>query len=358
MNLLVFNLATDADDPILGFTTAWICALAARAARIFVVTMRTGRVEVPPNVIVYSVGAEKSYSRPRRVVEFYRRLGGILGAEKVDVCFSHMAPIFTVLAAPLLRERGIPSVTWYAHPTLTWTLRLAHRLSDRMATSVPTAYPYTRDKLVVLGQGIDTELFAPAGSPPDHPPVVLCAGRLSPVKDHPTLLEATARLRRQCAHPFQVTILGAPARPGDAGYVRSLQERVRALGLGGIVRFEPPVPQAAMPAWYRRCTVHVNLTPTGFGDKVAWEAMACGRPSLAANAGFRETFGTYADRLVFRHGDPEDLAARLQEILALAPAGRDRMGLYLRERVVSLHGLAGLADRLMTLFTSLAEKAA
>jgi hypothetical protein len=30
MRLLLFNLATDADDPILGFTTRWICALAER----------------------------------------------------------------------------------------------------------------------------------------------------------------------------------------------------------------------------------------------------------------------------------------------------------------------------------------
>ena len=25
-----------------------------------------------------------------------------------------------------------------------------------------------------------------------------------------------------------------------------------------------------LPAWYRKCTIHVNLTPTGFGDKVTW----------------------------------------------------------------------------------------
>src|SRR5436305_10776011 len=108
MRLLLFNLATDADDPILGFTTRWVWALAKQAEFIHVITMRAGRFDLPGNVRVYSVGKEKGYSEPRRVVEFYKILTRILREDRVDVCFSHMIPLFTVLAGPILKMNGIP----------------------------------------------------------------------------------------------------------------------------------------------------------------------------------------------------------------------------------------------------------
>src|SRR5713101_9840351 len=115
MRLLMFNLAMDTDDPILGFATRWIAALARRVESIQVITMRAGRVEVPENVRVCSVGKERGYSEPRRAVEFYRHLIRVVRTDRIDVCFSHMIPIFTVLAAPIAKARGIPIVTWYAH---------------------------------------------------------------------------------------------------------------------------------------------------------------------------------------------------------------------------------------------------
>ena len=351
MRLLLFNLATDLDDPILGFTTHWIHALAQRVELIHVITMRTGRVDVPDNVRVYSVGKERSYSEPRRAVEFYRALLHVLQSDKIDVCFSHMMPIFSVLAGPVLQAKRVPIITWYAHPSLTRILKLAHYFSTRMVTSVPTAYPYRQDKLIAVGQGIDIDLFSPDGDVSFKPPsVILCAGRLSPVKDHPTLLKAVQLLKQRWNQPFQVVILGALGGPKDKPYVESLCRMVEELGLTDTVRFEPPLPMVDMPCWYRRCTVHVNLTPTGFGDKVALEAMSCGRPCLVANAGFRETLGKYVGCLLFRYGDPEDLAQRLAWICALPESNRVSIGGYLREQIIRMHSLNGLADRLVAVF--------
>jgi glycosyltransferase involved in cell wall biosynthesis len=351
MRLLLFNLATDADDPILGFTTRWIQALAKRVEFTHVITMRAGRIEVPENVLVYSVGKEKGYSEPRRAVEFYRHLFYILREDRIDACFSHMIPIFTVLAAPVLKVKKISIVTWYAHPSLTWVLKLAHHLSDRMVASVATAYPYRKDKLVVVGQGIDTDLFYPDGSPLEEPPMILCVGRLSPVKDHPTLIRAAALLRERWGKPFRVVILGEAAGPKDEPYVRSLNQLVEELNLQDIVSFHPAVSQSALPNWYRRCTVHVNLTPTGFGDKVAWEAMACAKPCLLANEGFRETLGEYSNILFFRYKDSIDLASKLSLILDLPFPEQECIGQYLRERVVQLHSLDKLVMRLTNVFS-------
>jgi glycosyltransferase involved in cell wall biosynthesis len=351
MRLLLFNLATDPGDPILGFTTGWIRALAERVEFINVISMRVGQVDVPANVRVYSVGKEKGYSELRRTIEFYRHLLRILREDHIDACFSHMIPLFTVLAAPMLKANRIPVVTWFAHPSVTRTLKLAHRLSNRMVTGIEASYCYKHDKLKVIGHGVDTKFFSPEGNVfPEQLPTILCFGRLSPVKDHPTLLKAASLLRERWRQAFRLVIIGEAAVPRDESYVRMLHKKVNDLGLEGIVHFERPVPVELMPVWYRTSAVYVNLTPAGFVDKVALQAMSCGTPCVVANVGFRETLGKYSGLLLFNHGDADSLATKLMGILALSAKDRNEVGCYLRDQLVQLHSLDGLADRLVKIF--------
>lgn len=344
MNLLLFNLMTDIDHPILGFTTQWIRALATRVRSIEVITMRTGRVEVPQNVRVHSVGAERGLSEPRRIIEFYRLIFGILRRGRIDGCFAHMIPEFAILAGPILRAKRIPLVTWYAHPSLQWRVKLAHLFSNRMVASLPNAYPWKKDKLTVIGQGIDMGLFSPNGCRPEED-MILCVGRVSAVKNHDTLLRAAALLRR----PARVVILGKTAGAEDEAHLAKLRRLADELGIADRIRFEPGVPPVQLPRWYRRCAVHVNLTPAGFGDKVAWEAMACGRPCVVANDDFTETLGRHAGDLLFRVNDPVDLAGKLDGLLERTAVDRSSIGAYLREQVERLHSLPRLAERILEL---------
>lgn len=349
MRLLVFNLVTDRDDPILGFATSWVEAIAAACDRVDVVTMRAGRYDLPENVAVFSAGKERGYSEPRRVLEFYRALGSLLRTNRYDGCFAHMMPLFAAMGAPLLKAAGVPVILWYAHPSLTPTLRIAHRLSDRVVTSIPGAYPYRTDKLLAIGQGIDTRVFSPAPEETDSAEqVIVCAGRLAPVKDHPTLLRAV-RLLTAAGRVVRLKIVGGGGTASDQAYIADLQSLAERLGLAEITEFAGAVPVPGTAEWYRRAVVHVNLTPRGFGDKVALEAMACGCPSIVANSGFRETLGKYADLLMFRPSDPSDLASRLGNILDLEVAERKAVGGYLRAQVQRLHSLDRLADRIVSL---------
>ena len=340
--LLLFNLATDVKHPVLGFTTQWIREIAERVECVHVITMQAGEIDVPPNVSVYTVGRELGYSEPRRLFEFYRLLFHILRNERIDGCFSHMITIFSVLAGPVLRLKRIPLVTWYAHPSLTPTLKLAHYASNRMVTSLPKAYPYKTDKLAVIGQGIDTSIFSPGNGTADEQ-TILCVGRLSRVKNHPTLLRAYSMISTR----FPLVILGATTGDEDEAYLEELWTLITELKLGDRVRIEKPVPPTELPAHFRRCVLHVNLTPAGFGDKVAWEAMACGRPCLVGNEDFRETLGRCQDELLFNCLDPAGLASKMQMLLAKTPAQREEIGLYLRSQVERLHSLPRLAEQVL-----------
>jgi glycosyltransferase involved in cell wall biosynthesis len=212
-----------------------------------------------------------------------------------------------------------------------------------MVTSLPHAYPYRKGKLSVIGQGIDTALFAPSPTTVASDDLILCAGRISRVKNHPALLRAVASLRI----PFRLVILGATAGADDEIYARELKQLASELGLDGSVTFANPVPRGELPDHYRRCAVHVNLTPTGFGDKVAWEAMSCGRPCLVANDDFRETLGGHAGELLFRNGDAIELAQKLVALLAKSSSERAAIGADLRAQVERLHSLPRLAERIL-----------
>lgn len=352
MRVLLLNYAMDIDNPFWGFATRWVEELARRVDHIEVIPLWTGRVEAPSNVTVHQVRAEEMRSDLRRAAHFYQHLWRVTRDSRIDVCFSHMILILPLLAAPILKAKKIPLVTWFAHVHLPGILKITHALADRVVSSIPTAYPYRRDKLVTIGAGIDTDLFSPDGRPPDDPPMILCVGRLSPSKDHATLLHAVAALRKRRGPRFQVAIVGDPAAPRDRAYAEMLHGMVSTLGLDDCVRFEPGTSVVRLPDWYRRCALHVNLTPTGFGDKVALEAMACGRPSILANEGFRETLGRYADELMFPYGDAAALADRLEHILSLSATERSAMEAYLSARVVQAHGLGATMDRLVAVLQS------
>jgi glycosyltransferase involved in cell wall biosynthesis len=97
------------------------------------------------------------------------------------------------------------------------------------------------------------------------------------------------------------------------------------------------------------------MTPIGFGDKVAWEAMACGKPCLVANEGFRETLGKYTQCLLFGYRVSQDLASRLVTLLTCSQGERDEMGRYLRQQVVQMHSLDSLAGNLINLFQEIRQ---
>jgi glycosyltransferase involved in cell wall biosynthesis len=226
-------------------------------------------------------------------------------------------------------------------------VKVAHAVSSAVVTSLPSAYPYKRDKLHVIGQGIDPGAFAPTGEPLHQPPRILCAGRLSAVKDHPTLIGAVALLNRERPGTFAVAVVGSPARSDDEAYLAGLKQAVHEQELDDVVTFHGSVVRADLPGWYSRAAVHVNLTPAGFGDKVALEAMSCGTPCITANEDFRETLGQYADVLLFAPGNSAQLADRLRHVLSLSASSRAEMGTYLRERVIRLHSIEGLAARVL-----------
>lgn len=349
-NLLLFNLATDADDPILGFTTNWINRLATYYERVDVITMRAGRLAVASNVHVHSVGKERRYSEARRAVEFYRLLGGLLAARRYRACFAHMMPLFAAMGSPLLKPRRVPIVLWYTHRQAHRTLQLALKVSDYVVTAAADSFPLRTPKLRVLGHGIDTDFFRPGtatngATPRDY---VVQVARLMPIKHQATLIRALAEMREAGKMAYAVLVGDVPAGQSDS-YRRELQQLAADLRVSEQVIFAGSQTPDGVRDWLRRSSVAVNLSPAGLFDKAALESMAVGVPTVVSSSAFDPLLGDYTPLL--RLNSPEDhagLASHLQTLLAFNPIQRAVLSSALRSRVTAAHSLDSLIPRLVS----------
>lgn len=339
-NLLLFNLATDADDPLLGFTTGWINRLAAYYESVDVITMRAGRLAAAPNVRVFSVGKEAGVSEARRGLRFYELLNRLLRERQYAACFAHMMPLFAAMGAPLLRN--VPITLWYTHRQAHLTLKVATAVSYRVVTAARDSFPLQTDKLRVIGHGIDTDFFSPGEGITHDSPTIIHVARLMPIKHQATLLRALVELAD--ARAFFV----GDVPPGaDQHYRAELETLAHELGVGQRTVFAGNLPPEGVRDSLRGAAAAVNLSPAGLFDKAALEAMAVGVPTIAASEAFDDVTGGDTRLRISAPDDAVALAARLRDLLALPEDEQRALGGMQRERVVAAHSLDGLIERLV-----------
>jgi glycosyltransferase involved in cell wall biosynthesis len=158
-----------------------------------------------------------------------------------------------------------------------------------------------------------------------EPGLIVALGRLSPEKDHLTLLEAMRRLPPDI--PARLVIVG------DGPRRQRIEARIAELGLG--VRATCAGHAADPYAWLLKAELLVSSSRfEGFGNAIV-EALACGTPVVATDCPFgpREILsdGRYG-RLV-PVGDPDALAAAIAA--ALAAGAVDRAPLIARAAAFS-----------------------
>jgi len=164
-------------------------------------------------------------------------------------------------------------------------------------------------------------------------------------------LRAAAVLVREdpaLARSLTVALIGGPSGTGRAD-PDQLTELADALGIGDLVRLEPPCPQAELADWYRAATVVMVPSYSESFGLVAVEAQACGTPVIAASVGgLRTAVQDGVSGILVNGHDPAGYAQALGGLFA-SPGLRDRLA---RGAVAhaSRFGWGVTVDRLLTVY--------
>jgi D-inositol-3-phosphate glycosyltransferase len=262
-------------------------------------------------------------------------------------------------AEPEVRLRGEAEVVASAD-------RLVANTDDE-AEQLICQYDADPARVTTINPGVDLAVFRPGskadarrelGLPADGV-VLVFAGRVQPLKAPDIVLHAAAQLIAAdpaLASRLTVAFVGGPSGTGRQDPDGLVQLSAR-LGLTGLVRLEPPCPQAELARWYQAATlVMVPSYSESFG-LVAMEAQACGTPVVAAAVGGLRTAvrHNYSGLLVDSH-DPRHYAKAVRELIA-APRTLARLAHGAGEHA-SRFGWSATVDGLLQLYAAVTAEAA
>ena len=202
----------------------------------------------------------------------------------------------------------------------------------------------TLDSALVLGLGVDVDLFAPNPQHEEGAPFeIICVGRLVAAKGQRILLRAFARLIEQGR---DVTLRFV----GDGSDRADLERETEANGLRGRVVFEGAVSQDRIRDLYARADAFALPSFAEGIPVVLMEAMAMEIPCVTTRiTGIPELIRDGVDGLLTTPSDIDGLADALASLMD-DPELRRRLGKDGRRRVAEKHNLAMNTRRLADVF--------
>lgn len=206
------------------------------------------------------------------------------------------------------------------------------------------------ERVVVVHHGVDPVFLEPMEAPiaASNRPVFLFVGRRAGYKNFNLLLEAW-----RIAGLGRTAELRVTAAPSDS-WSADEQEGLRRAGLGDAARLVHVPDDTALRAEYAAASALVYPSAReGFGLPVL-EAMAAGTLIICSHATSLPEVGGPVP-LYHDPADAEELAERLREVLALAPAGRAEKVLAGRRRAETFSWGAAFA-RTREILEAVAER--
>jgi len=212
-------------------------------------------------------------------------------------------------------------------------IKVARRLNHIITVSqtarqhIANTFGIPEDKMRVIYNGIDTDIFSPSPKAPRlENRLLVVISRDTAVKGLRYMLEALAILRQE--HPLELTVV---AKGTDNS---TTQRLISTLGIRDYVKFIDEIDTTELVNQYRQASVvAIPSIYEGFGLPAA-EAMACGAPVVSTTAGaLREVVGD-AGILV----PPADVKALAEAIssLVVSPDKRKHLSEIGRKRITQM----------------------
>jgi glycosyltransferase involved in cell wall biosynthesis len=333
---------------------------------------RAGQRIAAAGVPVESLGMA-ARPRPHQLLAGAWRLASLIERRQVALVHAllYRANVVAAAACRLVRRRPVliwgqhsqiaTSEGWWAATAARWTRPGADRIvavAEAVKDSLAAAERIPRDRIAVIGNGVDAARFRPAGvtSPgaaarerlrPGLDPgamVVGAVGRLAPEKGLPFLIEAVA-LGRARGLPLDLVLVGEG--PGRASLERDAERR----GLADHVCFLGF--QRHLETIYPAFDVFAMPSLEEASPMALLEAMACGCAVVAsAVGGVPEILAGGRCGLLVEPSSPGALAGAFAR-LAAEPDLRRHLAAEARARILADYDLPAMIRRHEQLYLSL-----
>lgn len=235
------------------------------------------------------------------------------------VATNHIMPenlIKYAVGTPEWVEKPFAALAW-------WDAKRVLSLADAVTTPTRRAANLLESKTGLRGVyaiscGIDASAYADAPPATNNPATLLFVGRLDHEKRIHVLLKAVALLDSK----FDVKV----ELVGDGSERQPLEAYAQELGIAEKITFLGPVSDAGLMQALHRSSIFVMPSIAELQSIATMEAMASGRPVVAADAMALPHLVHSGDNgYLFKADDSKDLAAQLTKVLSADKKEFDRM---------------------------------
>ena len=332
----------DTEHPILGFFHAWVLELSKQCESVHVICLQEGKHSLPPHVTVHSLGKESGKGRYTYLARFFYLIWSL--RHQYDNVFVHMNQIYVILGAPVWRVLGKKIGLWYAHGTVSPSLKLATHLTNYIFTSTPEGFRINTPKRIIVGQGIDTSLFTPAQKLTTDIKRLVTVGRISPSKNIDTLLRACAILR-DAGTRFHLRIVGVATTPAEKQYETEVRQLASQLKLEDSIEWTGAVSNRALPPVLQQSDIFIHDGATNSLDKTLLEAALCGCIVVSSNPAYKSLTEAIAPDLLFAPKDYEALATCITQSVSHQVASED-----VRVHIAQMYDISTLANNIINTY--------
>ncbi|MFA6339072.1 MAG: glycosyltransferase family 4 protein [Candidatus Paceibacterota bacterium] len=347
MRLLIITQKIDENDGVLGFMHDWIAGFAEQLESVIAVGLSVGEQHLPSNVKVLSLGKESGASKIKYLWNFFKYI--YQERNNYDEVFVHMNQIYILLGGLVWKMMGKKVSLWYAHGATPTSLKIAEYFTDIIFTSTKSGCRLSSKKIKVVGQGINVNRFLLSEerfTNKDRPFRIVTVGRISPVKDYETLINATNEIYLIYKN-IEVIIVGGVGIMEQKEYLDRMQGLVTSKSIDHIVSFKGSISNKEILPYLYNADLFVNTSLTGSLDKAMLEAMATGLPVFTCNESMLEVLGDLKYRMMFNKRDYVELSEKILEFLELNTEVRQELGTLLRDIVVKDHSLKAFVKKII-----------
>ncbi|MFM6924367.1 MAG: glycosyltransferase family 4 protein [Ferruginibacter sp.] len=224
----------------------------------------------------------------------YSMIGKIIRDRQPDIIFLHSSSyIFPVKKATLFISKKIRVIVRetqanHLKTKLNWLGLGVSLITASKVVFLSTEYRdvikkklsflFSDKRTAVIPNGIDLDVYKPAGKG-DHDSIYIgMQSRLSENKDHITLINAFAHLLKIYSEkPLKLFIAG------DGTCRLQLEKQVQDLNIGYAVVFTGMLEETALPGFINSLDIYVHATLGETMSTAIMQVMACGKPIIASD---------------------------------------------------------------------------